>query len=130
MSTLTVYALAEGHNNTAGYVPVTDFLSVHVTELGTFEWGLERVYLDDSIEDSGTGSFDWQFTGGLTAADIAYIETTFLNDQRAGPVTVSTKLNNGTWVDVNATLALPRTYSLQGVRYGSPVLRFTGGELI
>lgn len=124
------YALAPGHDNTAGYIAVTDLLSVHVSGAGSFEVGIEREYLDGSVEDTGTAEFDWELSAGMLPEDVANIETNILNGQRTGPATVSTKLNNGTWVDVNVTLRLPRVFTRQGVRYAAPTLRFTNGEVI
>lgn len=129
-----IYQLAEGYNNAAGYVEIEGVEVAgedihHVSSVGTFGTARETTVIDGTVFDDGFDTWEWVIAG-VSIDQYAYFSTTFLDGQRSGPVTVRTKMNDGTWVDRNATMTLPRRPSLQGFKYGGFVLSFTMGEAL
>ena len=131
---MAVYKLAPGFDNAAGFVEMANIVVdarrlAHITSLGTYETARELETLDGGVIDDGFDTFTWTFEFMLPA-EVEYIRDTFLSGERSGNVTVETRDNEDNWVQVNAKLRLPKTYSLRGVYYGPVIFTFTDGELI
>ncbi len=128
------YQLAEGHDNTAGFVEMRNVIAggerlAYITSLGTYQAAREIVGLDGIVRDDGDDTFEWTFAW-MSPEQLAYIQTNFLNGARSGPVTVETLTNAGDWVEVNAILTLPRTLSLNGEYFGPVIFTFTRAEAV
>lgn len=127
-----IYQLAEGYDNTAGYVAIEGVEVVgedihHVSSVGTFAAAREILTLDKVVHDDGDDEWEW-LIAAMTPEQYKYIKDTFLDGERSGPVTVRTKTNDGVWVDRNAVLTLPRRPTRTLLKYSDVVLAFTGGE--
>lgn len=127
-----VYQLAEGYNNAVGFVEMIDIVVdsrrlAHITSLGSYQAAREIEGLDGIVIDDGYDTFTWTFEF-MRPSEVEYIQTTFLNDARSGPVTVETRNNFGDFIERNAILTLPKSYSLRGEYYGPVVFNFTRVE--
>lgn len=134
MALLNAYALAEGHNNVAGLIPVYELINgepthTHANSLGTFRAATEFIGLDEIAQDMGGDVWDWTFAA-LLFSEIEIIETDILNGARSGPVTVETKGRYGQWVQRNAILTLPQSLPRQGIKIGGLVFGFRDGQVI
>jgi hypothetical protein len=130
------YAVVSGHNNPGDLETIEDIrvsgrpLLSSIEALGEFDDGLERAYLDGSIEDNGLASWGWK-SASMLPSEYGYIRTNILAGKRSGPVTVRTRLNDGTYSNFNATLTLPKRGDLQlqpGGWYKDVPWTFTSGE--
>lgn len=129
---LNAYGLVAGWNNTPVALSVIiDGLPTHshASSLGTFRAAREFVGLDEITYDDGTDSWDWTFVA-LLPSEIEIIETDVLNGARSGPVTVETRNRYNAWVERNAILTLPASFSRPdgSWKYGPVVFTFTGGR--
>jgi hypothetical protein len=129
------YSLAPGFDNEAGFVEMIDILVdarrlAHITSLGTYQTAREIDTLDGDVHDDGFITFTWTFEW-LRPEEVAYMKTTFLSGERNGKVTVETRNEEGDFVQLNARLRLPKTYTLRGDNtYGPVVFTFNDGEEI
>jgi hypothetical protein len=126
------YSLAEGFDNAAGFVEIIDIFVdarrlAHITSLGSYQAAREIVGLDGITRDDGYDTFQWSFEW-MSPAEVEYLQTTFLDGARSGPVTVETRDNYGDFVERNAILTMPKSYTLRGIYYGDVVLTFTRAE--
>jgi hypothetical protein len=131
---MAMYQLAEGHDNAAGFVPMsTIFIEAqrlaHITSLGSHQPARFIEGLDGISRPDGGDVFTWTFEW-MSAAEVAYIKTTFLNGEYSGYVTVETLNSDGDWIEQNAILTLPFSYTLRGVYYGNVVFSFKDGVTI
>lgn len=131
---LNTYALAPGHNNVAGLIPLSELIDgnpthSHASSLGTFRAAREFVALDEIAYDDGTDVWEWTFAA-LLPSDIEYIETNILNGARSGYVTVETRNRYNVFVERNAVLTLPAIFTRPDAswKFGPVVFTFTGGR--
>jgi hypothetical protein len=129
------YAIAADHDNEAGLDTWEDIrvsgraLTSSVQGLGTFDRGLERAYLDGSIEDTGTASWTWTIAT-MTLAEYAYLSTTYLNGVRSGPVTARTRTEDGSYANFNVTATLQKGPTMVAGHYEDVEIKFTSGEAL
>jgi hypothetical protein len=125
------YSLAEGFDA----LSLTEIATIlvdgehfaYITSLGTYQSERENVMLDGSVFDDGDDTFTWEFEF-MRPSEVEHIQTTFLNGARSGQVTAETRDNYGDWVEVNAILTLPKSYTLRGEYYGNVIFTFTSAE--
>lgn len=128
------YQLADGHNNTAGFVSMLDIVVdeqrlARITSLGSHQPARFIKGLDGISRPDGGDVFTWTFEW-MSPEEVAYIKTTFLNGGYSGYVTVETLTSERVWVEQNAILTLPFSYSLRGEFYGPVVFTFEDGVTI
>ncbi len=125
------YKLAPGWNNVAGLIDLRVIVSglplkSHATGLGTFRAGREIEGLDGITRDDGDDAWEWAFAVLLTS-DIATIEDDILDGARSGPCTAETTNRYGAFVQRNAVLTLPQTFTQRGGKYADVIFKFIKG---